>query len=249
MLVRDRYPAMPPGPERRSSLGADVASLAFPHRLVVAGYQQPHWHEVAVRATAPLSQGGITAFIRYEDEVATRYGYVVSRWWTEEAYGPYAGVMVYSVDAAASGAPPRDHPSNDGRFRVVLIEAEAWAEGAGRPVPPAPPQPTLWARRGPDDVLVPVTVSSGSDGAVIVRIQGAGLLPQDATLLLGDVHLGEQLTTSPVPVPAAVYPYTVRTREKVAARVAAGRARAEATLTIGTLEQFEESTRLTGPAA
>lgn len=241
--MSDQHIALAGARERGADPGSAVGSLAFPHRLAVVGHE-PHWRKVDVSATAPLTQGGISAFIRYDDDVATRYGYVVSRWWTEDAHGPHAGVMVYSVDAGASGAIPREHPSNDRRFRVVLIEAAAYVDGTGRPVPPAVPEPTLWARRGPDDVLVPVSVG-GSDGGVDVRLLGAGLLPQGTTLLLGDADLCERLAASAVAVPVGVYSYTVRTREKVSARVAAGRAHPETTLTIGTLEQFGESARLT----
>lgn len=220
-----------------------VADLAYTHRLVVAG-QPGHWHHVTVTATAPLAHDGISAFIRHEDQVATRFGYLVSRWSTEDAYGLQAGVMVYSVHAAESDTPPREHPSNDARFRVVLAEAEASPEGAGRPVPPAPSTPLLWARREPDDVLVPVSVT-GAVGAVHVWLEGAGLLPQTTTLLMAEPDLAERLASSPVAVDAAVYSYTHRTREKVAARVATGRARPTATLTFGTLEQFDAAGRLT----
>ncbi len=214
-----------------------VAELAYTHRLVVVG-QPGHWHHVTVTATAPLASDGISAFIRYEDYVATRFGYLVSRLSTEDAYGMQAGVMVYSVPAAESGTRPRGHPSNDERFRVVLTEAEASPERSGRPVPPPASVPLLWARRNPRDVLVPVSVT-GSAGAVHVWLQGAGLAPQTTALLMAEPDLGERLASSPVAVDAAVYAYAHRTREKVAARVATGRARPTATLTFGTLEQFD----------
>lgn len=220
-----------------------VAELTYPHRLVVQG-PEPHWTQVTVAATAPLTPDGIGAFVRYEDEVATRFGYVVSQWCTEDVYGLHAGVMVYSVHAEESGTAPREHPSNDARFRVVLAEAEAFPDGAGRPVPPAPPGPLLWARRGPDDVPVPVSVG-GSSRIVPVRILGAGLLPQSTTLLMGEPDLAERLAGSTGPVEAAVYAYTHRTREKVAARIAAGRVEPTAVLTIGTLEQLGAAGRPT----
>lgn len=213
-----------------------VADLTYPHRLLVLGGPR-HWERVTVASTAPLGPDGISAFVRYEDEVATRFGYVVSRWSTEDADGLLVGVMVYSVQAAASARAPREHPSNGARFRVVLPEAEAVPEGSRRPTPPAPPGPALWARRDPRDVLVPVALG-GSSGVTHVSLLGAGLVPQRTSLLLADPGLEERLSGSPTAVDAPVYSFTHRTREHVAARVAAGRGRPRATLTIGTLAQF-----------
>lgn len=212
-----------------------VADLEFPHRLVIL--DRGHWERVVVHATAPLTRDGIGAFIRYEDQVATRFGYVVSRWGTEDASGVFAGVMVFGVEATASGVAPRDHPSNDRRFRTILIEATARPEGSARPVPARPPAPLLWARSKPEEPLVPVEF--GDDGATVdVAIRGPGLSRPRQDLLLTSGEALRRLAHSPAPVDVPVYGYTHRTREKVESRVAAGRARPAATWTVGTLEQF-----------
>lgn len=212
-----------------------VGELDFPHRVVVLG-GDGHWRQVTVHATAPLTKDGIRAFTRHEDQVATRFGFVASSWVTQDEHGLYAGVLVYSVDPAASSSMPPGHPGSDRRFRGVG-EAYAAPGGSARPVDAGEPVPLLWARREPTDTLVPVAVSA-SAGVVDVELLGAGLLPQGTNLLLGDPTLPQLLASSPTAVAAQVYAYRHPTREKVAARVAGGRAKPTAALTIGTLEQF-----------
>ena len=210
-----------------------ISNLDFPHRVVVLG--DGHWRQVTVSATAPLTRDGILGFIRYEDEVATRFGAIASTWVTEDHLGRYAGVYLYSAPAHAPGSQLRRHPSSDSRCRGIG-EAYAAPEGSARPVDDGYEVPLLWASLEPGEPPVPVSVTAGE--AVRVGILGAGLLPQRTDLLLGDPGLPERLATSPTGVAAHVYACTYRTYAKVAARVAAGRARPTATLTIGTLAQL-----------
>lgn len=212
-----------------------VADLEFVHRIMLRGSPGHLW-QVTVGATEPLTREGVSAFIRYEDQVATRFGYVVSRWVTEDADGPYAGCLVYAVGDSAPGTAPREHPSNDGRFRE-MAEVGAAPDGARRPQPPEPPVPLLWARGEVAEPLVPVSVHAGP-AAVSVTVMGAGLVPQRTDLLLAGSDLPDRLATSPTAVVADVYAYTHPTRTRVLARIARGRARPAATLSIGTLEQF-----------
>lgn len=214
-----------------------VRDLTYAHPVVVLD-GGGHWEHVGGRATSPLTADGMSAFIRYEDAVATRYGYLVTSWVTTNEGALYAGVLVYGVDDGASGSPPTQHPSNDRRFREVA-EASATPEvadarrlaGAGQAA-----RPLLWARRG-EEPLVPVAVTETTAWSR-VTIRSAGLLPIGTDLLLAAQEAAEGIERSSVPVDVAVYGYTHPTREKVARKVAAGRATPVAVLRIGTLEQF-----------
>lgn len=212
---------------------SSVHELAFAHPVVVFDGGD-HWSWVTAEATAPVSQAGVTAFIRYRDAVAERYGYLTSTWATTKDGAPYVGVLVYGIDGAASGTAPT-HPSGDPRFRQ-LAEAYATTDpDAARhlAVAPAPGRPLLWART--DDALVPVAVNPGV-GLEHVAARGAGLPLEDQ--LLTRVGVREEIERSPLPVAVPVHPYTHRDREKVAARIAAGRAEPALVLTVGTIEQF-----------
>src|SRR5690625_2291867 len=96
---------------------SSVQELAFAHPVVVFDGGD-HWSWVTAEATAPVSQAGVTAFIRYRDAVAERYGYLTSTWATTKDGAPYVGVLVYGIDGAASGTAPT-HPSGDPRFRQL----------------------------------------------------------------------------------------------------------------------------------
>lgn len=222
-----------------------VRDLAFAHPVVVFDGGD-HWSRVTALATHPLTAAGISAFIRYRDVVATRYAYLVSSWATARDGVPYVGVLAYGVDGAAPGEPPASHPSNDSRLRQV---AEAYAttddDAAERlSVSPAPAGALLWARRDPDGDLVPVAVSDGV-GDVLVSPRAAGILPAGSGLLLARAGVAEALRRSPRPVTVPVHACSHRTRAKVGARVAAGRARPTAVLTVGTLEQLTAGARST----
>lgn len=213
-----------------------VHDHTFDHPVAVHGGGD-HWEWVAAAATAPLTFDGIDAFIRYDDAMATRYAYLSSRWTTENDGRPYAGVLVYAIEGTAAGRPPREHPSNDRRFREI---AEAYASPADTPRPATtrPAGQLLWARSTRAGAPVPLAIGTGAP-VVDVVVRGAGLASPRQDLWLARQAEVERLGQSPVPVEMSVYTYTHRTRERVTAMVEAGRARPAATWTVGTLAQFD----------
>lgn len=214
---------------------SSVQGLAFPHRVVVFDGGD-HWSWVTAEATAPVSETGAAGFIRYRDAVAERYGHLTTTWATAKEGAPYVGVLVYGVDGAATATAPT-HPSADPRFRQLAEACVTTDPDAARrlAVAPAPDRPLLWARA--DGALVPVAVNPGV-GLEHVAVRAAGLPLEERSRLLTHVGARDEVERSALPVAVPVYPYTHRSREKVAARVAAGRAEPELVLTVGTIEQF-----------
>ncbi|PYG02228.1 hypothetical protein SAMN05216184_101700 [Georgenia satyanarayanai] len=159
------WPEHDEGPHR-AMLGPPAAmtrveELEFARPVVVFDGGTPYWHLVEALGTLPLTSDGISAFIRYEDEVATRYGYVVSRWVTQNQGQQYAGVLVYSVLPTDPGDAP-GHPSDDPRFRETTeAHATTHVEAAQRLAGPAsdPRGRALWAAAGPGGPFVPVSVT------------------------------------------------------------------------------------------
>jgi len=216
-----------------------VRGLPFAHRFTLHG-GGPHLERVDVDAAAPLTADGVSTFVRYRDAVATRYGYVVSRWALERDGAVQGEVLLYAVDGDADGFPPRHHPSEDRRLRQI---AELAATTDPSAVPrPSVPTAEIWVR-GDGGAPVPAALETSErlDGVTRVRVLGAGVVPSDAVLLLAPPGLAEEAAAGPVH--ADVYACTYRDEQKVAAKVRSGRGRPAARLTFGTLEQLTE-----GPA-
>ncbi|MEE6272337.1 hypothetical protein [Georgenia wangjunii] len=210
-----------------------VRDLPFAHRVVLHG-GGPHWERVEAQATAPLTTDGLGAFIRWSDEMATRYGYADSRWAVERGGAVEAEVLVYAVEDGADATSPRGAPGRDDRFRQ-LVEVYATTGDGGSA---ADPGPRLWARRGDGGPLVPAVVTEAPGEAARVRVLGAGVLPPTDTLLLARPGLLSALGAAAGPVATEVHACTHATRRTVEDRVLAGRGRPTAVLALGTLEQF-----------
>ncbi|GAA4287928.1 hypothetical protein [Georgenia daeguensis] len=221
-----------------------VRDLPFAHRFTLHG-GGPHLGHVDVEAVAPLTADGVSTFVRYRDAVATRYGYVVSRWAVDREGAVEAEVLLYAVDGDADGSPPRHHPSEDRRLRQIA-ELAAATDPAAALVPSAAtsaaPSAEIWVRAdGGGPVPAALEPSDRLDGVTRVRVLGVGVVPQDTVLLLARPGLAEEAADGPVD--AEVHACTYRDEEKVAAKVRSGRGRPAARLTFGTLEQLTE-----GPA-
>ncbi|WP_043498644.1 hypothetical protein [Georgenia sp. SUBG003] len=217
-----------------------VRDLTFTHRFTLHG-GGPHLDHVEVESVAPLTDDGVSTFVRYRDDAAARYGYAVSRWAAEQGGAVHAEVLLYAVDGDADGSPPRHHPSEDRRLRQIAeLAATAATAAATSAAPAGPGAPTVWVRpdRGGKPVPAALESSERLGGVTRVRVLGTGIVPTGATLLLARPGLAADALAGPVT--AEVHACTHRDEEEVASRVRSGRGRPAARLTFGTLAQLRE---------
>lgn len=214
-----------------------IRDLDFGHPLVAfAGTGR--WTRAELMSHQPLDAQGVQSFVRWQDPLGTRFGFLSSTWAGGEE--PTASAFVFAVDGEQDALPPRAHPSAEDRFALVgqvTVAAPQTARGLGDA--PLPPEVLLWARAEQGGPLVPVDVhDSPHDGSQVI-VMAFGPLP--AGSLIARPRVAAEIATAAAPVLADLYRFTSHNRERVGRRAARGKGRPAARAHIGTLAQFPQA--------